>query len=346
MDLRPLGNTDLKVSILCLGTMTWGQQNTEAEAHEQLDYATGMGINFIDTAEMYPVPPMASTQGRTETILGTWLASHGNRQQYIIATKVSPAAEWMSYLRDGTNRLDRKNIETALNDSLKRLQTDYIDLYQVHWPERDTNFFGKLDYYHAPDKDGVPIAETLSVLGDLVAAGKIRHIGISNETPWGIAEYLRIAARDSLPRIVSIQNPYNLLNRTFEIGCAEFSHREKVGLLAYSPLAFGALTGKYLNGNRPENARLTLFDRFTRYTNERAVRMTKAYADLAREHNLSPAQMALAFINSRPFLTSNIIGATTMDQLRENIDSIDIHLSKELLRSIDALHEQQPNPSP
>lgn len=346
MKYNLLGRTGLKVSQLCLGTMTWGEQNTEAEAHAQLDYAIDSGINFIDTAELYPVPPRAETQGQTEVILGTWLAKRKDRDKLVIATKICAAAGWTPYIRDGNNRLDRKNIETALDASLKRLQTDYIDLYQIHWPERDTNYFGKLDYYHAPEKDGVPIAETLHILGEKVQAGKIRYIGISNETPWGISEYLRVAQQDNLPRIVSIQNPYNLLNRTFETGCAEFAHRERVGLLAYSPLGFGVLSGKYLQGARPANCRLSLFDRFSRYTNPRGVHATGAYVNLARDNQLDPAQMALAFVNSRPFLTSNIIGARTMEQLRNNIDSINIKLSRDILRSIEEIHGQQPNPCP
>ena len=346
MQFNQLGRTDVKVSLICLGTMTWGEQNTEQEAHAQLDYAVDAGINFIDTAELYPVAPRAETQGRTEEYLGNWLAQCKNRDKLIIASKVSAAADWLPYLRDGKNRLDRKNIEAALNSSLKRLQTDYIDLYQVHWPERDTNFFGKLGYYHVPEKDGVPITETLEVLGGLVKKGKIRYIGISNETPWGIAEYLRLSEQHDLPRIVSIQNPYNLLNRTFEIGAAEFAHRENVGLLAYSPLGFGVLTGKYLNGAKPAGARMTLFDRFSRYFNEAGIQCTKDYVELARVNDLDPAQMALAFVNSRPFLTSNIIGATSIEQLKTNIDSINIKLPKEILKSIEDIHTRQPNPCP
>ncbi len=346
MKYKELGRTGIQVSQICLGSMTWGEQNTEAEGHGQLDYAIEQGINFIDTAELYPVPPRAETQGRTEAILGGWLGQRRDRDKLVIATKVCAAADWVPYLRNGKHRLNKINIEAALHDSLRRLQTDYIDLYQVHWPERDTNYFGKLGYYHVPEKDGVPIAETLAVLGDLVKAGKIRHIGISNETPWGIAEYLRLAAREGLPRIVSIQNPYNLLNRTFEIGCAEFAHREAVGLLAYSPLGFGTLTGKYLVKGRPAGARLTLFTRFTRYTNEQGIASTRAYVDLAHAYGLDPAQMALAFVNSRPFLTSTIIGATTMEQLRNNIASIELELPKELLRAIEEQHIRQPNPCP
>ncbi|MEE9552114.1 MAG: NADP(H)-dependent aldo-keto reductase [Gammaproteobacteria bacterium] len=346
MQYRQLGRTDLNVSLICLGTMTWGEQNTEAEAHAQLDYAVNAGINFIDTAELYPVPPKEETQGRTEEYLGTWLAKRSDRDKLIIASKVCATADWTPYLRNGNNRLDSKNIEAAVDASLKRLQTDYIDLYQIHWPERDTNYFGKLGYYHVPEKDGVPIEETLEALGNLVASGKIRNIGISNETPWGITEYLRAAEQNNLPRIVTIQNPYSLLNRTFEIGAAEFAHREDVGLLAYSPLSFGVLSGKYLNGAQPEGARLTLFERFSRYLNENGIKCTKAYVELAREHGLDPAQMALAYVNSRPFLTSTIIGATNMDQLKTNIASIDLELSKDIIKAIEDIHDQQPNPCP
>ena len=346
MKFNKLGNTDIDVSHICLGTMTWGEQNTEAEAHEQLDYAIDAGINFIDTAEMYPVAPKAETQGLTETYIGTWLAKRSDRDKLIIATKVCAQQDWLPYLRNGEARLDKKNIHAALDDSLKRLQTDYVDLYQMHWPERDTNFFGKLGYYHAPEKDGVAIEETVDVLGELVKEGKIRAIGISNETAWGCSEYLRVANQKDLPRVVSIQNPYNLLNRTFEIGLAEFAHREQVGLLAYSPLAFGALSGKYLGGAQPEGSRLVLFDRFTRYTNPQAIAATEAYVKLARENNLDPAQMALAYVNSRPFLTSNIIGATNMEQLKTDIDSINITLPKELIKAIEEIHIEYPNPAP
>ncbi len=346
MEYTKLGKTDIKVSRICLGTMTWGEQNTEVEAHEQLDYAIDSGINFIDTAEMYPVAPRKETQGLTETYIGTWLANRQDRDKLIIATKVCAQADWTAYMRDGKPRLDKKNIHAALNASLKRLQTDYIDLYQTHWPERDTNFFGKLNYYHAPEKDGVPIAETMGVLDDLVKEGKIRTIGISNETAWGCAEYLRVANEQGLARIVSIQNPYNLLNRTFEVGLSEFAHRENVGLLAYSPLAFGVLSGKYLNGAKPEGSRLALFDRFTRYTNPQANAATKAYIALAKENGLDPSQMALAYVNSRPFLTSNIIGATSMEQLKTDIESIDIKLPKDIIRAIEAIHEKIQNPSP
>lgn len=346
MNYTKLGNTEIEVSRICLGTMTWGEQNTEAEAHEQLDYAVAAGINFIDTAELYPVAPKAETQGLTEQYIGNWLAKRNDRDKLIIASKVCARADWLPYLRDGKAQLDKKNITAALDASLKRLQTDYIDLYQVHWPERDTNFFGKLGYYHAPEKDGVTIEETLTVLDELVQAGKIRTIGISNETAWGCAEYLRVAREHNRPRIVSIQNPYNLLNRSFEVGLAEFAHREAVGLLAYSPLGFGVLSGKYLHDAKPAGTRLVIFDRFTRYTNPQAIAATEAYVKLAQDHGLDPAQMALAYVNSRPFLTSNIIGATSMEQLRSNIDSSNIRLDKDVLREIEAIHAKFPNPAP
>jgi len=346
MEYKKLGKTDIEISQICLGTMTWGEQNSEAEAHAQLDYAITTGINFIDTAEMYPVAPKEETQGLTETYIGTWLAKRSDRDKLIIATKVCAQQDWLPYLRGGQARLDKKNIHEALNASLKRLQTDYIDLYQMHWPERDTNFFGKLGYYHAPEKDGIPIAETLDVLGELVKEGKIRTIGISNETAWGCAEYCRVANEQNLPRIVSIQNPYNLLNRTFEIGLAEFAHREQTGLLAYSPLAFGVLSGKYLNDAKPAGTRLVLFDRFTRYTNPQANAATEAYINLAKENGLDPSQMALAYVNSRPFLTSNIIGATSMEQLKIDIESVNIKLSKDIDREIESIHVKYPNPSP
>ncbi|MCG8323998.1 MAG: NADP(H)-dependent aldo-keto reductase [Thiotrichales bacterium] len=345
MDYLPLGNTDLKVSRICLGTMTWGEQNTEADAHEQLDYAVGQGVNFIDTAEMYPVPPKQETQGLTEQYLGTWLSKRSDRDKLVIATKMSAAADWLPYIRAGKNRLDKKNMQAAIDASLQRLQTDYVDLYQFHWPERDTNFFGRLGYYHAPSKDGIPIGETLQAVNDIIAQGKVRYIGISNETPWGVHEYLRVSLHNDLPRIVSIQNPYNLLNRTFEVGLAEFAHREHVGLLAYSPLGFGVLSGKYLDA-KPGGTRLTLYTRFTRYTNEQGIACTRAYTDLARQHGIDPAQLALAFVNSRPFLTSNIIGATSMEQLKSNIDSVNLRLEKDILKEIEAIHEHQPNPCP
>ncbi|MEJ2611057.1 MAG: NADP(H)-dependent aldo-keto reductase [Candidatus Thiodiazotropha sp.] len=304
MIYRSLGDSNLKVSALCLGTMTYGEQNSEAEAHAQLDRAVDVGINFIDTAEMYPVPPRAETQGETERHVGSWLVKRGQRDQLILATKVAGPADWLNYLRDGKLRLDKNNIEAALNQSLHRLKTDYIDIYQLHWPDRQTNYFGVLGYQHQKEENAIPIEETLDALEALKKAGKIRHIGVSNETPWGLMRYLQIAQQSNLPRAVSIQNPYNLLNRTFEIGLAEIALRESCGLLAYSPMAFGMLSGKYLNGQSPTNARLTLYERFNRYSSPQATLATERYVQLAREHNLEPAQMALAFVTSQPFVTS------------------------------------------
>ena len=343
METRPLGRTGLNVSVICLGTMTFGEQNSEAEAHEQLDYAVDQGLNFIDTAEMYPVPPRAETQGRTEAHVGSWLAKRGRRDDLIIATKVAGPGQ-MDWIRGGP-RLDSAQIGAAIDTSLQRLRTDYIDLYQVHWPERSTNYFGKLGY-SASKHVGVPIDETLTALDKAVTAGKIRHIGVSNETPWGVAEYLRLADTQGLPRIHSIQNPYSLLNRPFEVGLAEFSHREQVGLLAYSPLAFGTLSGKYLNNAQPARARLTLYERFQRYSGDLAERTVSRYVHLAREHGIDPAQMALAWVNSRPFLTSNIIGATTIDQLKTNIASAAIKLPRQVRQQIEEIHASQPNPCP
>ncbi|AZT83041.1 NADP(H)-dependent aldo-keto reductase [Marinobacter sp. NP-4(2019)] len=345
MQTRKLGNTEIDVSLICLGTMTWGEQNTEQEAFEQLDLAVSEGINFIDAAEMYPVPPRVETQGRTEQYLGNWLARRGRRDDLVIASKVSGPGNGLGYLRDGP-RLTRDHIRQACDDSLRRLQTDYIDLYQVHWPDRNTNFFGKLGYVHNPEEQLTPIEETLSALDELVKEGKVRHIGLSNETPWGAMEYLRLSREKGWPRAVSIQNPYNLLNRSYEVGMAEVSHREQAGLLAYSPLAFGMLSGKYLDGQRPPKARLTLFERFSRYSGGRGEAATRAYVNLAQAHGLSPVQLALAWVNSRDFVTSNIIGATTMAQLRENIGSARITLSNEVIEAIEAIHQEYTYPCP
>lgn len=345
MRYRQLGQTDIEVSEICLGTMTWGKQNNQAEAFEQLDYALDYGVNFIDTAEMYAVPPSAETYGTTETIIGNWISERKNRDQFILATKV--VGPFLGdYVRGGNVRLNRKSIEQAVDDSLKRLQTDYIDLYQVHWPDRSTNYFGQLGYTHNPDEAMTPIEETLEALNSLVISGKIRHIGISNETPWGTMEYVRLAKELGWARVASIQNPYNLLNRTFEVGLAEIAHREQVGLLAYSPLAFGVLSGKYLGGQRPEGARLTLFDRFVRYTNPQAVKATEMYVNIAKKYELDPSHMALAYVTSRPFVTSNIIGATTMEQLKINLSSSEVELSKEVIKEIENVHKEHPNPAP
>ncbi len=346
MQYRTLGNTDIKVSVICLGSMTWGEQNTETEGHEQMDFALAEGVNFIDTAELYAIPVKAATYGRTEEIIGTWLKARRNRDKVIIASKIAgPGKGWVDHIRNGESRFDRKNIETALHNSLKRLQTDYIDLYQLHWPERSTNCFGKLGYSHSDDRF-TPFKETLSVLADFIREGKVRHIGLSNETPWGAMKFLQTAEQLNLPRIVSIQNPYSLLNRSFEVGLAEIAHRENVGLLAYSPLGFGVLSGKYLDGGGKPEDRLTRFPEYDRYTNQEATAATSEYVALARSMNLSPAQMALAYVNSRSFLTSSIIGATSMQQLQENITSIDLRLSDDVLKQIEAIHKRFPNPAP
>lgn len=345
MQKRKLGRTGLEVSQICLGTMTWGEQNTEQEAFDQLDLAVSEGINFIDAAEMYPVPPRAETQGLTERYLGNWLSRRGRRDDLIIASKVAGPGNGLNYLRNGP-RLVRNQIREACEQSLKRLQTDYLDLYQVHWPDRSTNFFGQLGYRHNPDEEATPIEETLSALTELVAEGKVRHLGISNETPWGTMTYLRLAEQKGWPRLASIQNPYNLLNRTFEVGGAEIAHREQVGLLAYSPLAFGVLTGKYLDGRQPEGARLTRYTRFSRYAGTRAEAATRAYAALARRHNLSLTQMALAYVNGRDFVSSNIIGATSLEQLRENIGSASVRLNDDLSQAIEELHSEFTYPCP
>ncbi|WP_439135593.1 NADP(H)-dependent aldo-keto reductase [Pseudomaricurvus sp.] len=347
MEYRPLGKTDLKVSAIALGTMTWGQQNTEADAFEQMDYALERGVNLFDTAEMYPVPPRPETQGLTETYIGNWLASRGTRDKIVLASKAAGRGDnnpGVQHVRGGP-RLNKEHIHQAIETSLQRLQTDYIDLYQLHWPERDANFFGRMDYRHGTD-DGVDIRETLEALAELVQQGKIRHVGLSNETAWGAMHYASVAKEFDLPRSVSIQNPYSLVNRTYEIGLAEVSVREQMGLLAYSPLAFGVLSGKYMNGQRPAGARITLFDRFTRYTNPRTDAAVEAYVGLAREYDLDPAQMALAFVTGRDFVTSNIIGATTMEQLKSNIDSSELTLDKELLKKIEKVHQANPNPAP
>ena len=342
MKYKKLSNTELEVSLLCLGTMTYGEQNNEKEAHEQLDYSIAHGINFIDTAEMYAIPPKEETQGKTEEIIGTWLSKRKDRDKIVLATKV--AGPGMEYLRGGS-RLSRKHIMQAADDSLKRLQTDYIDLYQVHWPERKSNFFGRLGYEYS-DEMGVSIEETLKAMSDLVKSGKVKYIGISNETPWGTNMYLQLAKDAGYEKIISIQNPYSLLNRIYEVGLAEISQHEGVGLLAYSPLGFGQLTGKYIN-KTDEKTRLGLYgDWFTRYSNQNCLNAVREYSQIADKHNISLTHLALAFVNTRPFVTSNIIGATTMDQLKENIESIDIDLNEEILEEVNEVHLNQPNPAP
>jgi aryl-alcohol dehydrogenase-like predicted oxidoreductase len=348
MDYRTLGRTNIKVSVIGLGTMTFGEQNTEAEGHEQIDYVLDQGVNLIDTAEMYSVPPRAETYGSTERIIGAWIRKSGKRHKIVLCSKVAGPTHVLKadYLRGGTNALNRGNILAAIDSSLQRLQTDYIDVYQLHWPDRSTNFFGQLGYRHTESENTVPIEETLDVMTGLVKAGKIRHVGLSNETPWGLHRFLQIAEQRGLARVVSIQNPYSLLNRTFEIGLAEMAIREDVGLLAYSPLAFGVLTGKFLNGARPPESRVVRWSRFARYNGEIAERATASYVAIARQHGLDPAQMALEFVNRQRFLTSNLIGATTMEQLKTNLASAAIQLSEEVVEAIEAAHRTQPNPCP
>ncbi|MBG0761111.1 aldo/keto reductase [Vibrio cidicii] len=344
MRYSKLPHSSLEISKICLGTMTFGEQNTEQDAFDQLDYAVDHGVNFIDTAEMYPVPPKAETQGLTEQFIGNWLNKSGKREKVVLATKVAGPRN-VPYIRDNMS-LNRRHIHTALNDSLQRLQTDYVDLYQLHWPQRQTNCFGQLNYPYPDAQEEVTLIETLEALTELVHAGKVRYIGVSNETPWGVMSLLRLAEKHDLPRIVSIQNPYNLLNRSFEVGLSEISHYEGVQLLAYSPMAFGCLSGKYLNGAKPAGARCSLFERFQRYFTPQGIKATQAYVALAQEAGLDPAQMALAFVNQRPFVAANIIGATSIAQLKANIDSINIDLSDEVLTKIQEIGTTYSNPCP
>lgn len=346
MKMNPLGRTGLKVSEICLGTMTWGRQNSEAEGHQQLDYALDHGINFIDTAEMYPVPRDPAYYGKTEQVIGSWLKARRNRDKVILATKVA-GPRMTPTIRDGLVRLDRKNIMAAIDSSLQRLQTDYIDLYQTHWPDRPVNNFGRLGITAIQDSaDTVPLEETLDALDALVKAGKVRHVGVSNETPWGVMRHLALSETRGLARIQSIQNPYSLVNRSFEVGLSEIALREDVGLLAYSPLAMGALSGKYLNGARPEGARFTLFSDFQRYNTPSGLVAIAKYVALARKHGLVPEQMAIAFTLRQPFVTASIIGATTMDQLASDVAAAGVTLSSELVAEIEMIHQEHSNPCP
>ncbi len=349
MQYRKLGHTDIDVSLIGLGTMTWGEQNTEAQAHEQLDYALAHGVNLVDAAEMYPVPPRPETQGRTEQYLGSWLARTGRRHEIVLTTKaVGPVrdAKRPGYIRGGKTHLDRANLTQAIDASLRRLQTDYVDLYQLHWPDRTTTNFGRPSYPWVDDEYTTPIQETLAVLADLIKAGKVRHIGLSNETPWGLSQFLKLAETEGLPRVVSVQNPYNLLNRGYEVGMSEFAHREGVGLLAYSPLAMGLLTGKYLGGARPPEGRLVRYTRFSRYDSPIVRQAADDYIRLAQRHGVSPAQVALAWVSEQPFVTSNLMGATTLAQLEENIASVNVALTPELRQGIAEIHKRHPNPAP
>lgn len=335
MEFRKLGTTDIDVSVICLGTMTWGEQNSEQDAHEQLDYALSQDINFIDTAEMYPVYPRPETQGRTETYIGNWLEKRGKRDDLIIASKVA-ARNNRTDFRGVPTRASKEQILQAIDTSLARLKTDYIDLYQIHWPDRKTNFFGDVFYEHKPYEDEIELEEQLDAMQDLIKAGKIRHVGLSNETPWGMMHALSLHKEKGLPRIQSVQNPYNLLQRAWDIGCAEVSIRENVGLLAYSPLAGGVLSGKYRNGANPEGSRKLHFPghRESRYHAERAYSATEKYCLLAEKLGMEPATLALAFVNDRPFTTANIIGATSMSQLKTDIDSINTKLDDEAKEAI------------
>ena len=344
MKYTTLPNTNIKISKICLGTMTWGNQNTEAEAHAQLDYAFDNGINFFDTAELYPVPAEAKTSGRTSEIIGTWLQKTRNRDKVILASKIAGGGDYTAHIRT-TGFV--KGIKDAVNNELKRLQTDYIDLFQLHWPERETNMFGVRDYTHNPNDSWQDnFNEVLHVLDDVIKEGKIRHVGLSNEKAWGTMRYLEESKTHDLPRMITIQNAYSLLNRVFEGDMAEIAMRENIKLLAYSPMAFGVLSGKYIKGIAADNSRLKLFPRFARYSSEQATEATKHYLQLAEANNMSLARMSLAFVNQRPFVASNIIGATSLEQLKENIDSIHVELNDELIKEINAIHAAIPNPAP
>lgn len=349
MKYNRLGRTAVTVSAVCLGTMTYGNQTGAADAFAQMDMALDHGINFFDTAEMYAVPPSAETSGKTEEIIGDWMQARKSRDKVVIATKVAGPAPGMPWIRGGNNRLDRANIVAAVDGSLKRLKTDYIDLYQVHWPERAVNSFGRLDFpAHAVTRhEGTVIDETLDVMAELIVAGKIRHVGLSNETPWGVMRYLNAAAANTdRPRVVSIQNPYSFLNRSFEVGLSEIAMHEDVGLLAYAPLAAGTLTGKYLNGARPPLSRRAVDPRPARYQRPLEDLCVQGYLDIAKKHGLDPVVMALAFVTTRPFMTSNIIGATNIDQLKLIMTANDVVLDAVVIADINALHDRHPNPCP
>jgi aryl-alcohol dehydrogenase-like predicted oxidoreductase len=344
MEFRQLGGSDLKVSVFCLGTMTFGEQNTKADAHAQLDLAISRGVNFIDAAEMYPVPPRAETQGRTESYVGSWLKNQ-QRDKLIVATKIAGPSRGFAWMRNGPH-INREHITAAIDDSLKRLQTDYIDLYQIHWPDRYVPMFGATGYDVAEEHESTPIFEQLQVMADMVKTGKIRHIGLSNETPWGVSEFVQRAEKMGLAKIITVQNAYNLMNRSFETGLAEVCHHTKVSLLAYSPLAFGHLTGKYL-ADPNAKGRITQFANFgQRYAKPNVAAASRAYVRIAQEAGLTPAMMALAFARTRWFIGSVIIGATNLDQLEENLDSAKVMLSAEVLEKIEAVHTMYPNPAP
>ena len=346
MNFKKLGNTDLKVSTICLGTMTWGEQNNQKEAFEQMNYAWDSGINFFDTAEIYPSPCFEKTYGSTEKIIGNWFKEKKNREQVILASKISGPG--LSWVRNGGPQYSEQNIKKAIEDSLKRLQTDYIDLYQLHWPERKTNFFGRLNYKHQEKEDSWnDFEKILIILEKFIKQGKIRHIGLSNETSWGLSKFLEVSKLKTLPKMMSVQNSYNLLCRTYEIGLAEISIREKSGLLAYSPLAGGFLTGKYRNNNLPENSRQKLFaDYYTRYNKPNTSIVIEKYFDIAKKFNLDFAQMSIKFCEIQKFITSVIIGATTMEQLKSDIESVNVNLTEEINKKINDIQIIHPNPCP
>ncbi len=345
MKYTTLPNTDIQVSKICLGTMTFGQQNTEAEGHAQMDYALEQGVNFFDTAEMYSVPARQETYGSTERILGTWFQKTGNRDKVVLASKIAGPNPNFTYMRE-KNDFSPASIQYALDKSLERLQTDYIDLYQLHWPERKTNFFGQRGFKVQDDAWEDNIHAVLETLNGFIQQGKVKHIGLSNETPWGIMRFLEESKYHNLPRIKTVQNPYSLLNRLYENASAEIGIRENVGLLAYSPMAFGVLSGKFLTGESHPNARINLFPQFSRYNSEQSAAATRLYNEIAQQNGLTLTQLALAFIEQQPFVTSTIIGATTMEQLKENIDTINVTLSEELLQAIDAVQAKIPDPAP
>ena len=348
MKYRKLGTTDLDVSVICLGTMTFGEQNSQQDGFDQMDYALERGINFFDTAELYAVMPRKETYGKTEEILGNWFKEKKNRDKIILASKIASKSDGLEWIREGSDKLgfDKKNMNAAIDASLKRLKTDYIDLYQLHWPERQVPKFGQLDFKYDPtDNTWTTIEEVLFNLNKLVKDGKVRYVGLSNETPWGMMKFLEVAKQKSLPRMMSVQNVYSLVNRVFDIGHSEVAIKENCGLLAYSPLAGGRLSGKYIGGTNPKNARYTLWpQRFSRHHTERGEKAIDKYVGLANKYGIPPSTFANAFVNDRPFVTSNIIGATTMNQLKENIDSIDIKLTEEMHSDIANVHLTNPNP--
>ena len=348
MKYRKLGTTDIEVSVICLGTMTFGEQNNQKEAFDQMNYAFESGINFFDTAELYAVMPRKETYGKTEEIIGNWIKEKKNRDKIVLASKIASKSDGLEWIRDGANNLgfDKKNMNEAIDASLKRLKTDYLDLYQLHWPERKVPLFGQLDYKYDPsDNNWTSIEEILNNLNDLIKAGKVRYVGISNETPWGMMKFLQVAKEKNLPRMMSIQNVYSLVNRVFDIAHSEISIAENFGLLAYSPLAGGRLSGKYIGGKNPANARYTLWPRrFSRHHTKRGEIAIEKYVNLSKKHGIAPSTFANAFVNDRPFVTSNIIGATSMEQLKENIDSANINLPKDILNEIEDIHRADPNP--